>query len=259
MTTPDLPDEPIAEPEAPPPAVDAPVSTPVDTTEAALQELAERHPIAGQFLALQTRAREVLGLCAGQWPEAEDAIRSLHYPAERFKKSLLRTVAAAALEQERPVRVAGRALADDLMNKIRAFDALLPGKSSEGPLPPRSPSQLPQADRETLGGHLRGLRDLVLAVMRDHGGYDEYPVALGDSLAKHGAALEEVTFVTTTRHRANVIFQILEPGYVRQRFGRENRSDSLRPGVRPCALSPLTIRRARAASSPAVSCVQWSC
>ncbi len=196
-----------------------PPAPPPDPVDAALQELAGRHALAGQFRTLLDLARAVRPLCAGRWPEAEAAVQGLHYPAERFRKSVLRAAAVALDEQTRLLRAAGRSLADDLVNKIRAFDALLPGKSSDGPLPPRAPVHLGPEERDRLCQQLRALRELLLAVMREHGGYDEYPVALGDTVAKHGAALEDVTFVATPRHRANVIFQILEPGYVRRREG----------------------------------------
>ena len=56
--------------------------------------------------------------------------------------------------------------------------------------------------------------------------------ALGDTVARHGAALEDVVFVATARHRPNVIFQILEPGYVRRRAG--GRAEVIR-SARVCA------------------------
>jgi hypothetical protein len=184
--------------------------------EAALAALATTHPAAEHFLALATLAEELSRALQGCWHDAEEALKSLQYPGNRFRQKLLRAAQAPAEEQGLKVLEAARQLADEFVNKIRRLDALLPG-SGACPAPSRGPGQLPLAVREQLGQKLKALRDRIFHVMRTYGGYEEYPVAVGDSVRKHGQVLDDVTYVSGPRLRPDEIVQVLEPGYVRRR------------------------------------------
>jgi hypothetical protein len=137
----------------------------------------------------------------------------LHYPSNRFKEKLARAARAPDGERARQLADAARQLADEFVNKIRKLDALLAAAAT---LPLKAPAQLDAARKEHLG-QLRGLRDRLFAFMRMHGGYEEYPVAVGESVRKHGPALDDVSYVADARLRPNEIVRILEPGYVRRR------------------------------------------
>jgi hypothetical protein len=193
--------------EGPPPQAPSP-------EDAAVAALAPTNPAAEQFLAIAMLTGELRRAVQGCWPDAEEALKGLHYPASRFRQKLLRVATAPAEEQGRQVRAAARQLADELVNKIRRLDALLPGAGTCPP-PPRGPGSLAPLARE----QLKALRDRVFEVMRTYGGYDEYPIAVGDSVRKHGPVLDDVTYVSGPRFRPDEIVQILEPGYVRCREG----------------------------------------
>jgi len=215
-----VPEPPPAEEPAPAPApatpvpeIPAPVLSPED---AAVVALAATEPAAEQFRTISCLTDGLLEAVKERWPEAEDALKGLTYPSNRFRQKLLRVVQAAVTERSRLLAEAARQLADELVNKIRRFDALLPGVATT-PLPFKGPARLNPEEKETLGRQLKALRDRLLAFMRAHGGYDEYPVAIGESVRKHGLALDNVSYVADARLRADEVVQILEPGYVRRR------------------------------------------
>ena len=182
----------------------------------ALAALAAVNPVAEQFLTLGNLAEDLLRAVQGNWRDAEEALKSLQYPGNRFRQKLLRAAQSPAEEQSRQILDAARQLADEFVNKIRRLDALLPGTGS---CPPsfKGPNHLPQPAREQLMQKIKALRDRVFQVMLAHGGYEEYQVAVGDSVRKHGPVLDDVTYVSGPRLRPDEIVQILEPGYVRRR------------------------------------------
>jgi hypothetical protein len=200
---------------APPPEPEPPRKEP-SPEDLALAALADDHPAAEQFQGMGLLGEELLQALQGTWPDAEEALKSLHYPGTRFRQKLLRAVKVPAEDQARLVRDAARQLADELVNKIRRLDALLPGTGSFPP-PFKGPGHLGPQAREQLGQKLKALRDRVLQIMRAYGGYDEYPVAVGDSVRRHGQVLDDVSYVSGPRLRPDEIVQILEPGYVRRR------------------------------------------
>lgn len=205
--------EPAAEP---PPASEgaapAPVSPPQPPEDAALAALAATSPAAEAFLALALLTEELLRALRGSWSEAEDAVKGLHYPGTRFRQKAARAARLPADERDRQLREAARQLADEFVNKIRRLDALLPGIGNAA-LPPKGPAHVSAQHRE----QLRAVRGRVFQIMRDHGGYEEYPVAVGDSVRKHGPVLDDVVYVANSRLRPDEIVHILEPGYVRRR------------------------------------------
>jgi hypothetical protein len=184
--------------------------------DAALTALAARHPEVEAYLAIVALSEELLPAVQRGWPDAEEALKGLHYPGSRFRQKLLRAVSAPPDEQGRLIGEAARQLADEFVNRIRRLDALLPGAGAWPP-PFKGPAGLAPAAREQLAHKLKALRDRVFEVMRSHGGYDEYPVAVGDSVRKHGVVLDDVTYVSGPRLRPDEIVQVLEPGYVRRR------------------------------------------
>jgi hypothetical protein len=199
----------------PPPVEPGPPREP-SPEDAALTALAATSPTAEEFLAMTALAEELQPVVQGCWPEAEEALRGLHYPGNRFRQKLLRAGSVSGEEQQRLIGEAARQLADEFVNKIRRLDALLPGAGSCPP-PFKSPAHLAAGARAQLGQRLKALRDRVFQVMRTHGGYDEYPLAVGDSVRKHGQVLDDVTYVSGPRFRPDEIVHILEPGYVRRR------------------------------------------
>jgi hypothetical protein len=184
--------------------------------EAALAALAINEPAAEHFLAIAALAEELSRAVQGSWRDAEEALKSLQYPGNRFRQKLLRAAQAPAEDQGRKVLEAARQLADEFVNKIRRLDALLP-RSGACPPPFKGPAQFAPPAREQVGQKLKALRDRVFHVMRAYGGYEEYQVAIGDSVRQHGQVLDEVTYVSGPRLRPDEIVQILEPGYVRRR------------------------------------------
>jgi hypothetical protein len=192
-----------------------PEPPPLSPEDAALAELAPAHPAAETFQTLGRLAEELLQSILGSWPEAEEAVKGLHYPGSRFKQKLLRIAGLATEEQGRLVREAARQLADEFVNKIRRLDALLPGVGNHPSV--RGPSHLSTQARELLCQQIKAVRDRVFQIMRAYGGYDEYPVAVGESVRKHGQVLDDVAYVSNPRLRPDEIVQILEPGYVRRR------------------------------------------
>ncbi|MCI0464164.1 MAG: hypothetical protein L0Z62_45095 [Gemmataceae bacterium] len=192
-----------------------PEPPPLSPEDAALAELAAAHPAAETFQALGRLAEELLQAVGGNWAEAEEAVKGLHYPGSRFKQKLLRFGQVPAEEQGRLIREAARQLADEFVNKIRRLDALLPGVGSQPPV--RGPAHLSAQVREQLAQQIKAVRDRVFQIMRAYGGYEEYPVAVGESVRKHGQVLDDVAYVSNPRLRPDEIVQILEPGYVRRR------------------------------------------
>jgi hypothetical protein len=184
--------------------------------EAALAALAASEPAAEHFLAIATLAEELARAVQGGWRDAEEALKSLQYPGNRFRQKLLRAAQAPAEDRGRKVLEAARQLADEFVNKIRRLDALLPGNGACPP-PFKGPAQFSPPAREQVGQKLKALRDRVFHVMQTYGGYEEYQVAVGDSVRKHGQVLDDVAYVSGPRLRPDEIVQILEPGYVRRR------------------------------------------
>src|SRR5262249_2552044 len=184
--------------------------------EAALVALAVSEPAAEHFLAIAALAEELSRAVQGCWHDAEEALKSLQYPGNRFRQKVLRAAQAPAEDRGRKVLEAARQLADEFVNKIRRLDALLPG-SGACPPPFKGPAQFAPPAREQVGQKLKALRDRVFHVMRAYGGYEEYQVAVGDSVRKHGQVLDDVMYISGPRLRPDEIVQILEPGYVRRR------------------------------------------
>jgi hypothetical protein len=184
--------------------------------EVALAALAATNPAAEEFLALTALAEELLPLVQDCWRDATEALKGLQYPGSRFRQKALRTAQAPAEEQASQIQDAARQLADEFVNKIRRLDALLPGVGP-CPAPFKGPAQLSPQTRDMLSQKLKELRDRVFHIMRAYGGYEEYPVVVGESVRRHGPVLDDVTYVSGPRLRPDEIVQILEPGYVRRR------------------------------------------
>jgi hypothetical protein len=185
--------------------------------DAWLAGLAAEAPVVGQFLGLSAAAEELRAEAAG-WHELEEALRGLHYPGGRFRQRLARASVAGDDERAGQIQDAARQLADEFLGKIRRLDALL---ASEGNCAAPGPGQAGAAPRAHLCRRLRAVRDRLFRVMQEHGGYEEYPVAVGDPARKHAQALEEVAYVSDPRRRPDEIVQVLEPGYLRRRGNGE--------------------------------------
>jgi hypothetical protein len=205
-----------ASPVATSPAPPEPPRKEPSPEEIALEALAATNPATAEFLALTAVAEELLPLVQDCWRDATEALKGLQYPGSRFRQKALRAAQAPAEEQTGQIRDAARQLADEFVNKIRRLDALLPGVAAS-PAPFKGPARLSPQARDMLIQKLKELRDRVFHVMRAYGGYEEYPVAVGDSVRRHGQVLDDVTYVSGPRLRPDEIVQILEPGYVRRR------------------------------------------
>ncbi len=182
--------------------------------EAALAELAPTHRVVVEFRDILALAQELKATLDGRWDEAEEALRELHYPGKRFQEALVRAAKSEGEERSRVVKRAARELADEFVNKIRGFDALLPGKGNP-PLPFLAPAHFTGEGRDDLARKVRALRDRLFQVMQAYGNYAEHQAAVGESVRKYQDL--DIVFVSNTRGRQNEILQILLPGYVRRR------------------------------------------
>jgi hypothetical protein len=103
---------------------------------------------------------------------------------------------------------------EELIANLCLLDGVLPGEGEDGRLPPRGPA--------ALSAQVHGVRDRLFAFMREHGKYLPYPIAIGDSTAKHGTRLRiNKELVPSRTVEQNCIARILQPGYKRLREGNK--------------------------------------
>lgn len=193
-------------PHTPPPAVPLGSAPAVPLSGAAATQgmspndplgiLAQRHPDEiGRFVQLVRKAVRVSKSCQYIWPKAQDNLSRLQKKLDQFMRDKAEVCVTGSMDD---VRQAVEQLTDELLASLKSLDDLT------GEL------------RQTKLRDVVEIREALFKYMQDHGGYEVYPVKVGDLSKVHHGKLKCVGSKHTGESK---VTRIVKPGYQRTRNG----------------------------------------
>ncbi len=191
-------------PEPAPPAPPAPPEPPPDPLLA--------FAVVKTSRGLLERIALLIPDCQQGWPEAGKALLDLQKGLQWLDQGF-RELTPPGSEEEWRQQLEARAprWADEHITVLRRLDELLSGKNEKG-------EDLTGLTDRSLQEPLREVRNQLLDFIVKYGGWEEYPLKVGDQVANHRDFLEPVGTRARTSGPATVR-AILHPGYRRKRDG----------------------------------------
>jgi hypothetical protein len=169
--------------------------------------------VAQDCRALLERTTSLLaGNCQAGWSEAAKSLSDLHKGLQWLDQDF-RELPKPDSEGEWRQQLENRVpkWADENITVLRRLDELLSGKNEKG-------EDLTGPTDQSLLQELGRVRNQLLQFISRYGGWEEYPVKVGDPVANHLGNLDPVGVRGRTSGPA-IVRAILHPGYRRKRDG----------------------------------------